>query len=410
MVVAMTRAAAIRMEDVEVEVKPGSRLASVPRLASVAGILCLSAALGIAWASDLSQFFFSYLVAYAYFLSIALGGLFFVLVHFAARAGWSVTVRRVAENLMGTLPLFALLFIPVLIGLHDTHHHWWHAEPGSDWMLDHKRPFLNRPFFVVRAVIYLGVWSLLAWRLRGWSVAQDRTGDPELTRKLQWWAPPGIALFAVTLTLAAIDWLKSLDPHWFSTMWGVYYFAGCVLAVHAALVVAVNVFQKAGLLRGVVTQEHFHDLGKMLFAFVVFWTYIAFSQYFLIWYANIPEETLWYQHRTHGSWLPVARLLMVGHFFVPFFFLLPRGIKRHRATLLIGASWMLVMHYVDLYWVVMPVHHPEGVHLAGLPVDILAFMGVGLLFVAMFVYLAKRQPVLAVRDPRLRESLAFENV
>lgn len=401
----------LRLEDVKVEVKPGSRLASLPTIAGGAGIICLLAAVVIAGTTDLGlkQFFFAYLIAYAYFLSIALGGLFFVLVHFAARAGWSVTVRRVAENLMGTLPVFAVLFIPVLVGLHDTHHHWWHAEPGTDPILDHKRPFLNQAFFVIRAVVYLGLWSFLAWRLRGWSVAQDRSGDPQLTRKLQWWAPPGIAIFAVTLTLAAIDWLKSLDPHWFSTMWGVYYFAGCVLAVHAALVVLVNVFQKEGLLRGVVNAEHFHDLGKMLFAFVVFWTYIAFSQYFLIWYANIPEETLWYQHRTHGSWLWVSQFLMVGHFFVPFFFLLPRGIKRRRATLLMGALWMLVMHYADLYWVVMPVLH-EDVMFSGLPVDLLALAGVGFLFLAAFAYLSRKQPVLAIRDPRLPESLAFENV
>ena len=408
----MSKAATIHLEDVQVEVKPGSRLAFLPVVGGGVGALCLLISISIAWTGmgQLSQFFFGYLVAYAYFLSIALGGLFFVLIHFAAKAGWSVTVRRIAENFMGTLPVFALLFIPVLIGLHYTHEHWWSIEPGVDELLDHKRAYLNHTFFVIRAVVFLGLWSFLAWRLRGLSVAQDQSGDPELTRKLQWWAPPGIAIFAVTLTLAAIDWLKSIDPHWFSTMWGVYYFAGSVLAVHAALIVFVNLLQREGLLRGVINEEHFHDLGKMLFGFVVFWTYIAFSQYFLIWYANIPEETLWYQHRTHGSWLTIGQLLMVGHFFIPFFFLLPRGIKRRRATLLIAALWLLMMHYVDLYWMVMPVLHPEGVDPIGLIVDLLAFFGVGCLFVAAFGYLAKKQAVLAIRDPRLAESLAFENV
>ena len=221
-------------------------------------------------------------------------------------------------------------------------------------------------------------------------------------------APVGLILFSLTLTTASVDWIMSLEPQWYSTMWGVYYFSGSVIGVLAFLIVAVAFIQARGRLQEIVTVEHVHDVGKLLFAFVVFWTYIAFCQYFLIWYGNIPEETAYFMHRSHGGWPMVAKMLMLGHFFIPFFFLMPRAAKRRRSTLVAAALWLLVMHYLDLYWCVMPVLHHDGPHFGIL--DATSILAVGGFFLAAFGWFSSRRALVPVRDPRLAESLSFENV
>ena len=340
-------------------------------------------------------------------VAIMATGMVFVIVQFLAKAGWSVVVRRVAENIMGTIPLFVVLFVPVLIGFHHTHHHWWGGHHADDPLIAHKAPYLNEPFFLARAAFYFATWLALSYLFRSISTKQDETGDHDATRRLQWLAPIAIALFAVTITFAAIDWMKSMDPHWFSTMWGVYYFAGSVVAIFASLSVLTIWLQKDGLVNRIISAEHYHDLGKLLFGFTVFWTYIAFSQYFLIWYANIPEETLWYEHRAHHGWENIGVTLMVGHFFIPFFFLLPRAMKRNPVTLTIGALWLLTIHYVDMYFIVMPIHDTHGPHFS--IVDVLCLAGVVSLFLGAFAFVSGRAHLVPVKDPRLPESLAFEN-
>lgn len=397
--------------DVNTRISSGSWI-QYPKIFGAVGIVCIVAAYGMGIAGGehgLERFHFSYLTAFMYGLSIALGGLFFVLIQFLAKAGWSVVVRRVAENVMGTLPLFAILFIPVALGLSHTHHHWWHYEPGhGDPILDGKAPFLNPTFFFIRAVFYFAVWTGLSILLRSTSTKQDETGDHELTHKLQFMSAPGTILFALTITFAAIDWMKSMEPHWFSTMWGVYYFAGSVVAIFATLSVLTIWLQRDGYIHKIVNAEHYHDLGKLLFGFVVFWSYIAFSQYFLIWYANLPEETLWFEHRYHHGWENVGLMLILGHFFIPFFFLLPRGMKRNPTTLVVGALWVLGIHYVDLYYVIMPVLDSKGPS-PGLT-DLLSLVGVVSLFLATFAALSTRSELVPVKDPRLPESLAFHNI
>ncbi|MEM6369679.1 MAG: quinol:cytochrome C oxidoreductase [Myxococcota bacterium] len=355
---------------------------------------------------ELTRFSFSYLTAFMYGLSLALGGLFFVLVQFLARAGWSVVVRRIAENVMATLPLFGLLFIPVYLGLSSTHFHWWHFE-GHDPLLDHKAPYLDENFFILRAIFYIVVWVGLAFFFWRNSTAQDNSGEHDLTRRMQNLSPLGMILFALTTTFAAVDWMKSMDPHWFSTMFGVYYFAGCVVGIFATLSVLTIWLQSSGYVKTIINAEHYHDIGKLLFGFVVFWTYITFSQYFLIWYANIPEETLWYYHRTTHGWENVGVAIMIGHFFIPFFFLLPRGIKRNPKTLILGALWLLGIHYLDLYYVVMPILD-ESPHFT--IVDPLCLVGIVCLFLGTFAFVAGRSDLVPVKDPRLPESLAFQNL
>lgn len=352
------------------------------------------------------RFYFSYLTAFMYALSLALGGLFFVVVQFLVKAGWSVVVRRVAENVMGTLPLFVLLFVPVALGLHATHHHWWDVPVGTDALLDAKRGYLNKPFFFFRAMLYFLSWWALARHFRNLSVEQDTSGEHDLTRRLQRSAPVATIVFALTVTFAAIDWMKSMDPHWYSTMWGVYYFAGCLVGIFSLLAVLVIWHQRSGVLVDVVNVEHMHDIGKQMFGFTVFWTYIAFSQYFLIWYANLPEEQLWFEHRSHGGWGEFAVFLGIGHFFLPFFFLLPRAIKRHRVTLFVGAAWLLFVHYLDIYFIVMPML-PGG--FSPHVVDGLTVAGVMALFLGAYARLANGAELVPTRDPRLPESLGFEN-
>jgi hypothetical protein len=380
----------------------------MPVLGIAVGAIGIGASLGLAMMlpdTGMKQFFFSYLVAFLYFLSLALGGTLFVLIHYAAKAGWSVVVRRLSENVMGTLCIFAVLFIPIVIGMDTIFHHWTH--PGADDpILAGKAGYLNSTFFIVRAVIYFAIWTFVSWWFLNKSVGQDTSGDQSVTRTMQKRSAPAIAAIAVSLSFASFDWIMSLDPHWYSTMFGVYYFAGCLVGIFSLLTLLGMALQRTGILEKEITTEHYHDLGKYMFAFLVFWSYIAFSQYMLIWYANIPEETLWIKHRTTGGWELVAYALMIGHFAIPFFFLLPRTIKRNRALLRLGAIWLLLMHFVDLYWLVMPTLHPE---LHPSLIDLTTMIGVGGFFFAAFGWLARKHAIIPTKDPRLQESLAFEN-
>ncbi|MGM0577295.1 MAG: quinol:cytochrome C oxidoreductase [Myxococcota bacterium] len=388
----------------EATIPEGHRLARLPVIAAAVGVVGLGAS--VAMMGD--HFYWSYLTNFMFWLSIALGGLWFTLVHHATRAGWSTVIRRLSENFMVTLPLFAVLFIPVLLGMEHLFH-WMH--PGDDAMIQAKTPYLNTEFFLVRAAGYFAIWIALSLFFYKSSTRQDSDRDPKLTHRQRWMAPLGILLFALSTTFAAVDWLMSLDPHWFSTIFGVYYFAGSTVAIFSALILVSLMLQRAGLLREVITTEHYHDLGKFLFAFNVFWAYIAFSQYFLIWYANIPEETNWFIYRKEGSWLFVTALVALGHFVVPFFFLMSRHIKRKRKTLAAGAIWMLLMHWVDMYWLVQPVMtHHHGEHGASFHLlDITTFLGIGGLVVAVFAWRLRAKALVPVGDPRLAESLAFEN-
>ncbi len=377
----------------------------LPLIAGIVGLLALAVSFGLGQGSE--QLAFSYLTGFYYWLTIALGGLFFVLLHYLARSGWSVVVRRLAEHVMGSLPLFILLFIPVVLGMHSLYH-WTHADAvAHDPLLQHKAAYLNEKFFLARAGIYFLVWTVLAvffWRQ---SARQDADGDMATTKRLQTLSAPSMVLFGITLTFAAFDWLMSLEPHWFSTIYGVYIFAGCVVSIFSMLILLVLQLKASGAMTQVVTWEHFHDMGKMLFGFVVFWAYIGFSQFMLIWYANIPEETFWFEMRWDDpGWRSASIFLAAGHFVAPFFFLISQPVKRNRITLTIGALWMLFMHYVDIYWLVMPTHH-EHFQLSIL--DLTCWLGVGGLFFAVVSHLMQRASLVPVRDPRLAESLSFEN-
>jgi hypothetical protein len=390
----------------ELTIPAGHRWNRLPLVAAAVGVpaLAVSVLLGT---RDPGQFYFSWLVAFMFWLSIALGGLFFVLTHYVTKASWSVVVRRQAENIMATLPLFIVLFVPVVLGMHHLFH-WTDAEHvAHDPLLQGKAAYLNTEFFLIRAAICFAAWTLVSWWFVRRSTKQDATGDVPTTLRLIQVSAPALFVFAITVTVAAIDWLMTLDPHWYSTMFGVYYFAGCLVGIFAFMSLLATAMQRAGLTGGTVTTEHLHDLGKLLFAFTVFWAYIAFSQYFLIWYANIPEETTFFHHRATGSWMTITILLAWGHFGVPFLFLMSRHVKRRPALLAAGAAWMLLMHFLDLHWIIMPVHHQAGFQLSAL--DLTTLVGIGGLFVSLVGWQMRRRALIPVRDPRLAESLGFEN-
>lgn len=397
----------------DITIPESSLWSKVPVIGGVAAVVGLGSVLGMAGGEHRARAMFSYLWAFEIFLGLALAALGFLLIDTVVRAAWSVVMRRIAETMAATLPLFAVLFIPIItIGYHELYP-WTHE---TDTVLERKRWFLSDGFFMGRAVAYFVVWTLLSVVMYRGSVANDVTTDVTARdariRRLWAIAAPGIILYALTQSFQAVDWMMSLSPHWYSTIYGVYFFAATVQAYFAFMALVVMMLQRGGVLTTAITTEHFHDLGKYAFGFTIFWAYIAFSQFILIWYANLPEETEFYVMRMHGGWGGVSYALPVLHFFVPFFFLLSRHVKRRRVGLALGASYILAMYLLDFYWLILPNFKVEGQHESHLHIvwtDIMALVGIGGAFFAVFAFMLKRNRLLAINDPRLAESLAHEN-
>lgn len=377
----------------------------------VAGVALVAGAL-----TNPKQFYHSYLFGYVFALDIALGALFWTMIHHVADAGWSVGLRRVFENINRAILPLTVLFIPVLIGTFSGQLHQWynfiHAPQPPKGSHEHhlwhvKHAYFSTPFFLVRIAIYFAVWVIYSRMMRRWSVAQDSVGGAELTKKMQWWAPSGVALLGLTAGFFSIDLVMSLQYSWFSTIFGVYFWAGGIRGSLSTVVLVVLGLRAAGYLRNTITMEHLHDVAKIMFGFTVFWTYIAFSQYFLIWYGNMPEETQFYLLRRNGAWYGMSKLLPILYFVVPFFLLLPRANKRNPVTLAIAAAWILVMHAYDLYWQILPVLHQDTVHFHYLDVAApVALFGVVL---ASAVWGFQRIPLIPIRDARMNETIGYEN-
>jgi len=469
---------------------------------AAAGVIGIGAAVVLGFLEHQShhdyfrRFFFSYLTAFAYFLAIGIGAMAFVLVQYLARAGWSVQVRRIAENLMMTVPVMGLLALPLLytvlsqkgdlyvwalpddqsLAHHDDaeppkaveqakskdapqssaakdagahkgeaasaggheageHHSQTHRPFKLDELTYMKRPWLNPWFFTIRIVFYFAVWTAIAVYYRRHSVAQDADGNIEHTELMQKWSGISIVVLLLTMTFAVFDLFMSLDPHWFSTMFGVYYAAGAFLTFFATMIILVALSRRWGALRG-VTKDHFHDLGKFQFGFTFFWGYVAFSQFMLLWYANLPETTPWFSRRGAttafpteaqvvaaggsyekalnqvipdfgASWRPVAIVLLVGHLLIPFAGLLSRHVKRKLGTALFWAVWALAFHYVNMYWIVMP-EMRTGFHPA--LIDLACFVGILGIFAATWLKVSASARLVPAQDPRLPESVAFTNI
>ena len=399
----------------DITIPKDSLFARLPMIGGVLAVVGLGSTLAMAMGSQKERAMFAYAWAFEVGLSLALGALGWILIEHATRSGWAAVIRRIAETTMATLPLFALLWIPIgTIGMHVLYP-WTHE---TDAILEKKRWFLSEGFFYGRSALYLVIWAVLSWVLYQSSVKQDTAANDaerdRLTKRMWAISAPGILLYALSQSFAAVDWMMSMQPHWYSTIWGVYYFAGSILCFFAFMSLITMALQRAGVLKTAITTEHFQDLGKFVFGYTVFWAYIAFSQFMLIWYANIPEETEFFLVRMEGGWDTISYALPVLHFFVPFLMLVSRHVKRNRKGLAFVAGWMIVMHLVDLYWLILPNYGTHGAgehhaHLAPSWLDAAALMGVLGAFFAVFGYLLNKNKVVGVNDPRLAESLAHEN-
>ncbi len=389
----------------------------IPLALGVAGLLVgLVGAFG-----DAHSFWFSYLTAWVFCLSVSVGALFFVMFQHVPRAKWVTAVRRFPELLMANFWLLALLGLPIfLFGMHDLYH-WTHHElydpldPHYDPILAGKQGYLNLPFFYARIVFYFAVWITVSTKLYRYSVLQDTEPRDDVGKDLRRVSAWGIPLVALATAFAGFDLVMSLDPHWFSTMFGVYFFAGGFLAAIAAMTFMVLAYRRAGMLQREVGEEHYHDLGKYLFAFTVFWTYIAFSQYMLIWYGNLPEETVWFQHRLTHGWEAVSTALIWFHFILPFFILIPRFTKRIVPVLAVMCVWTLVMHWIDLWWVIRPSLYVatgnEAYQHAGFVwTDLALTLGMVGLFAGVTMWRASRHSITPYNDPYYAFSLRFQNV
>lgn len=345
----------------------------------------------------------AYLTAYFYFASISLGGLFFVAILSVSNSGWSANIRRFPEALTAFLPWVLGGGVLLLIGAPHLYE-WLHADVvAKDAILTHKSPYLNFPFFAIRVVLFIGAWMFFSKKLVGNSLLQDKTKDDSLTPKSVPYAIAFLLVFALSYSLFAVDLLMSLQPHWFSTIFGVYAFAGLFQSALAAMILLVIFCMNRGYLKGYVDENHLHDLGKFLFAFTVFWAYIAYSQYMLIWYANLPEETEFFIHRQTGPWAVVSVALILFKFIVPFLALLPRWVKRSPKHLAPIAVWILVMQYVDLYWIVYP-NFDEHHVVFGLQ-EIAIWCGFAGAFLFSLTRFLGKYPIVPLHDPRQHESM-----
>jgi hypothetical protein len=377
-------------------------------LSLVCGLVAfVTLALSVAGAIfDPHQFSFSWLFAFAFFFTLCAGCLFWTIVHHATDAEWSVVVRRQLENLASLVLVLAVLFIPILI-LRRHLYEWMNISNGEEASLDSKRAYLNWGFFLGRTVFYFGFFILASFWLRGLSVRQDKDGSPYCTILMRKVAFTSLPLFALSLTFGAFDWLMSLNYHWFSTMFGVYIFAGAAGSSMSLLVLVITALRSAGYLKDVVTLEHYHIMGKWMFAFCVFWAYIGFGQYMLIWYANMPEETQYFLTRNTESWWFLSMLLVIGRFFGPFAILLLRSIKKRPHQLCYVAGWIVCMQLLDMYIIILPALHGTGVHVSIW--DFVSLIAIGATLGFVYLQLVTRTSLFPMRDPRLIESLKLTN-
>jgi len=366
------------------------------------GIVGLIAS-GVGYFLNAEQFFFSYLTSFTYFTSFALAALILLMIHHITRSEWGVVIRRIPEAFSSNIWIWAIFIIPVLLGMHSLYH-WTHTEDVlADPILKGKMAYLNEPFFVIRQVLYFAIWGFLGYRLHKISIEMDRTGNWGLTQLFKKYSAPGILIFALTVAFASFDWLMSLDPHWFSTMFGVYFFAMSIQAFFPLMILMIFWMQKNGILENTISRSHIYDMGAWFFGFTVFYAYIAFSQLLLIYYANIPEETLWYYHRLEGSWAFVSYSLLSGRFILPFILLLNRDSKHSKKMLIFVSVLVLFMHFVELYWIAMPILNHHGVHVSWM--DITTLFGLGGIFFGLFFQRFKKHNMVPVNDPKLAGSL-----
>jgi hypothetical protein len=357
---------------------------------------------------DRDQFLRSYLFGYLFWLGMALGCLGILLMHHTVGGKWGMIIRRFCEAGARTLPYMIVLLIPVLVSLPRLYP-WARPEAAHDAVIHAKAAYLNQPGVVMRSIFYFVVWTWYAYRLSHWSNQQDRTGDESLMGKMRGISAPGLVVFTFVTTFAFIDWIMSLEPHWFSTIYGAMFLIGQVLESFAFVIALTIILSRKPPLREHITPQHFHDLGNMMFAFMVLWAYLSFSQFLIIWAGNLPDEIPWYLRRFRGGWGWVALAIVVFHFATPFVLLLMRSVKRNARRLLAVCFLMLAVRVVDVYWVIEPAFYNQQLKIHWM--DFVMPVAVGGLWLAGYFWQLKSRPLVPVGDPRLlgapRETVAF---
>ncbi len=357
-----------------------------------------------------TMFFRSYLVAYVFWVGIALGCLGLLMVQYLGGATWGLVIRRLLESASHTLVLMAVLFLPIWAGLHSLYE-WTHKDSITDEnvkrLIEHKSAWLNPGFFTLRAAVYFGIWLVLMFVLRKRSHRLDETGDPAQVQSAQNWSGPGFLIYGLACTFAAIDWIMSLDAEWYSTIFGMLVIAGQGVSAIAFLIIICVILSKREPMSSVLQPKHFHDLGKLQLALVMVWAYFSFSQLLIVWSGNLPEEIPWYLERFKGIWRYVGIALILLNFALPFLLLLSRDLKRNARRLVMVASLIIVMRFVDLLWLIVPeFEHGHPGHLWNYIVYLLAAIGMGGVWLGWFFWQLRQRALIPFRDPLLHEALA----
>ena len=371
------------------------------RLLTAGGAALLVSLAG--WFFDRTQFYQSYLMAYMLCLSVTLGCLALGMMHQLSGGAWGVVIRRPIGAATRVLPVLTLLFVPVLLGMSHLYI-WTHADVvAHDDVLRAKHPYLNVPFFLVRAAIYFASWNALAYFLNAWSLEQDRSADPRIARKMQLLSAGGLVVYGLTITFASFDWLMSLEPHWYSTIYGVLIMGGQALSAMAFLIVVLVWLSRRSPLDRIVVKAHFHDLGNLTLAFVMLWAYFSFSQYLIIWAGNLPQEISWYVSRLQTGWRFIGAALVLFHFVVPFVLLLSRTMKREAHLIIVVAIAILLSRLLDLFWLIAPEFHTHGIAVSWL--DVMLPLALGAIWLGAFIWQLRGRTILPMHDPQFDEAL-----
>ena len=391
---------------------------NLQKRALVVGILGLIAtAAGYFTAQE--QFFRSYLLAFAFWIGLPLGSMGILMIHHVGGGTWGFSIRRLLEAGTRTLPLMFLLSLPILfLGLHDLYEWTHHDVVHHDEILLHKAPYLNEPFFIARTIAYFVIWGIFAFLLNRWSLQQDQTTETYPTHRMQVLSGPGIVFFFLTATMASIDWLMSLEPHWFSTIFGVIYIVGMGLMTWGFMYLVALPLSRQKPMQGLLTEGRLRDLGTFMLACVMLWAYTSFSQLLIIWSANLPEEITWYMTRLEGGWQFIGYGLLLFHFAVPFLFLISSTMKSKTKLLSTIAVGLIFMRLVDLYWITapaftkVPVDHGPAYHSTGITLhwlDVAIPLGIGGLIISLFFSQLKKRDLIAQNDPRFADLYSGEN-
>lgn len=373
------------------------------RIAWVAGAIG-AVGTGAGYVLAPEHFFPSYLMAFFYWFSLAGGSLGLLLIHHLVAGHWGFVIQRPLEAAARTIPFAAILFVPVVIGIDKLYAGWIHPSPETAHVVHSKAMYLNVPGFIGRAVVYFVLWTVLAYLLSKWSRLQDSGQDAaRQNEKMRTLAGPGLVLFILSITFAAIDWGMSLTPTWFSTMYGPQFMVGQFLSTFSFMALLMSRMEHRKPLQHALGHQQFHDLGNLMFASTILWSYMCIGEYIIIWSGNLYEETEWFLHRAHGGWKPISYALTLGQFLLPFLLLLNKPLKRHGRLLALIAVWILAFRYLAIFWQVAPTFrdHPQ-VHW----VDAATWLGVGGIWLGIFLGQLKRMHLLPEGDARLQAKLA----